>query len=155
LLAVLDANGDGAPTRAEIEEAYFSAIDGLGTEDFFFKGDLREDNPFIDTLPPGDPRIDDFNFTGDNYLRYAERSLPIFTVEHLTDANASGLPYCAAISDSFEFSNPEIAAETDSPAFTAEELHSLILIPFQAPSRDLNALPLMPLASICDQRSHD
>jgi uncharacterized protein (TIGR01370 family) len=155
-LAALDANGDGALTRAEIEEAYFGAIDGLGAEDFFFKGDLREDNPFIDTLPPGDPRIDDFKFTGDNYLRYAERGLPIFTVEYLTDANASGLrSYCDAVADSFEFSNPEIPADTDSPAFTAEELRSLTLIPFQAPSRDLDALPIAPLASICDQRSHD
>ena len=54
-----------------------------------------------------------------------------------------------------ELTRAEIAADTDSPAFTDEELHSLTLIPFQSPSRDLDALPMAPLGTICGHRSHD
>jgi len=140
-LGSIDTNNDGALSQAEVASAYFNSIDGLGAEDFFFKGDGEEDNPFVDTLGSGDPRITDFKFTGDAYLDFAARDIPIFNVEYLTNENAFGLQqYCEVLSNQFSFTNLEITTDNGAPSLTNAELQSLTLIPFQAPSRDLNQL---------------
>ena len=140
-LASMDTNNDGALSEAEIASAYFNSIDGLGAEDFFFKGNAEEDNPFVDTLGSSDPRITDFKFTGDAYLDFAVRNIPIFNVEYLTSGNVLGLQrYCEVLSDQFSFTNLEITTDNEAPGLTDAELKSLTFIPFQAPSRALTQL---------------
>jgi len=140
-LASMDTNNDGALSGAEIANVYFNSIDGLGAEDCFFKGNGEEDNPFVDTLGSGDPRIIDFKFTGDAYLDFAAHNVPIFNVEYLTNENVLGLQqYCEVLSDQFSFTNLEITTEDGSPGLTNAELRSLTFIPFRAPSRDLTQL---------------
>jgi hypothetical protein len=139
----LDTNRNGKLSRLEIKDAYFQSIDGLGAEDFFFNGDAAQDNLFVDTLAPQNERIDDFKFTGENYLEYASRGLPILNVEYLSDRNQTGIEqYRRAISSDFQFTNPAIQQDTDAPAFTGTDLHQLPLVPFQAPSRGLDQLPV-------------
>lgn len=150
-LAVLDSNRDVTITKNEIENAYFDSIDGLGAEDFFFKGDARENNPFIDTVNSDDDRIEDFKFTGSNYLLYADHKIPIFNVEYLSDDNDLGLAqYCQAFLPDFQFSNPAITSITAAPTFSSASLKSLLLIPFQAPSRDLSTLPAHTAEQRCN-----
>jgi uncharacterized protein (TIGR01370 family) len=142
-LNALDTNRNGKLSRLEIKDAYFQSIDGLGAEDFFFNGDAAQDNLFVDTLAPQNERIDDFKFTGENYLEYASRGLPILNVEYLSDRNQTGIEqYRRAISSDFQFTNPAIQQDTDAPAFTGTDLHQLPLVPFQAPSRGLDQLPV-------------
>ncbi len=120
---------------------YFNSIDGLGAEDFFFKGEGEEDNPFVDSLGTNDPRIADFKFTAQAYLDLAAHNIPIFNVEYLSNENTVGLQqYCGVLSDQFSFSNPGITTEDEAPGLTNSELQGITFIPFQAPSRDLNQL---------------
>jgi len=144
-LASLDKNRNRSISRSEIENAYFKSIDGLGSEDFFFKGNAEENNPFINSLTPNDSRIDDFTFTGKNYLQYAKRGLPILNVEYLSDNNRAGIDqYRQVISGNFQFTNPGITTNSSS-VFTNTELQQLSLVPLQTPSRGLDQLPTQNL----------
>jgi len=138
----LDTDSTDSISSGEIESAFFGAIDGLGVEDFFFKGAKDEDNLFVDDLAYGDWRTDDFKWTADNFLAYDSYGIPLFIVEYLTDSHVYGQTrFEAVVTDTFSFSNPDITTDNDSPAFTDEELHSLDIIPFRAPSRELDRLP--------------
>ena len=141
-IASLDKNRNRSISRSEIASAYFKSIDGLGAEDFFFKGNAEENNPFIDSVAPDDSRIDDFKFTGANYLQYAKRRLPIFNVEYLSDNNRVGIDqYQQVILDNFQFTNPAITTTTTSSALTGSQLRQLSLVPLQVPSRGLDQPP--------------
>jgi len=138
-LASLDINRDGSISYPEIKAAYFGSIDGLGSEDFFFKGEAEQDNPYVDRIVSPDSRIDDFKFTANNYLNYAQRNLPILNVEYLSNSNVEGInQYRHIFSDTFQFANLTIITDHNSPSFTGNKLRDLSLISLQSPSRDLS-----------------
>lgn len=148
-LARLDANSDAVLSKVEIEAAYFDAIDGLGSEDFFFKGDKDENNQFVDDLNSPKNLVDDFKFTAENYLKYAANGKPIFNVEYLTDNATQKLnQYRQITSDNYQFKNQAITTNGDAAAFTNEELDRLTIVPFSSPSRDLDRLPNKPFAEL-------
>ncbi|PSN20454.1 hypothetical protein C7271_02090 [filamentous cyanobacterium CCP5] len=141
LLNQLDNDQNGRLSQDEIEAAYFGSIDGLGVEDFFFKGNQAEDNPFISLIPAQDTRIDDFKFTAENYLHYAWWQIPIFSVEYLSPTNTTGLEqYQQVLSDQFKFMNPGITTGSKAPAFSEAQLQQLSLRLFASPSRELDRL---------------
>ncbi|NJR38845.1 MAG: hypothetical protein HC781_08410 [Leptolyngbyaceae cyanobacterium CSU_1_4] len=145
-IASLDQNRDRSISRFEIAEAYFKSIDGLGSEDFFFKGNAEENNPWIDSLAANDRRLEDFKFTGENYLNYAKRGLPIFNVEYLSENNQIGIEqYRQVVSAQFQFTNPALTASPSNPIFTSNDLRQLPLVPLRAPSRGLDQPPALNL----------
>ena len=145
LLSELDINNDVALSETEIKAAYFDAIDGLGSEDFFFKGDEEVNNNFVDDLNTPIDAVNDFKFTAENYLEYVDNDIPIFNVEYLTDDAIQKLDqYQQITSDNYQLRNSAITTEGDAPALTNTELDSLQLIPFASPSRDLDSLPAEP-----------
>ena len=145
LLSELDMNNDLALSETEIKAAYFDAIDGLGSEDFFFKGDSEVNNNFVDDPNAPNDSVNDFKFTAENYLEYAANDKPIFNVEYLTESATEKLDqYQQITADNYQFGNSNITTEGEAPAFTNAELDSLQLIPFPSPSRDLDSLPSEP-----------
>lgn len=141
-LGQLDTNQDAILTRQEVEQAYFGSIDGLGAEDFFFKGEQAEDNPFISTLTASDPRIADFKFTAANYLTYALWQIPIFNVEYLTPGNGVGLnQYQQTTSSQFRFENLGMTTDAQAAASGEIDLQQLSIRRFAAPDRQLDRLP--------------
>ena len=145
LLSELDINNDVALSETEIKAAYFDAIDGLGSEDFFFKGDREVNNNFVDDLNTPNDAVNDFKFTAENYLEYVDNDIPIFNVEYLSDDAIEKLDqYQQITSDNYQLRNSAITTEGDAPALTNTELDSLQLIPFASPSRDLDSLPAEP-----------
>ena len=145
LLSQLDTNNDLALSETEIKAAYFEAIDGLGSEDFFFKGDREVNNNFVDDANSPNDIVNDFKFTAENYLEYAANDIPIFNVEYLTENATTKLDQYQQITQgNYQFGNSDITTEGEAPAFTSTELDSLQLIPFASPSRDLDSLPSEP-----------
>ena len=132
-------------SETKIKAAYFEAIDGLGSEDFFFKGDREINNNFVDDANSPNDIVNDFKFTAENYLEYAANDIPIFNVEYLTENATTKLDrYQQITQGNYQFGNSDITTEGEAPAFTSTELDSLQLIPFASPSRDLDSLPSQP-----------
>ncbi|MGB3294849.1 MAG: endo alpha-1,4 polygalactosaminidase [Phormidesmis sp.] len=141
-LGQLDTNQNAIITQQEVEQVYFGSIDGLGAEDFFFKGERAEDNPFISTLAASDPRIEDFKFTAANYLSYARWQIPIFNVEYLTPSNGVGLnQYQQTASSQFRLENPGVTTDSQAAAWGEIDLQRLSIRRFAAPDRELDRLP--------------
>ena len=77
---IIPQNGEFIINEADVSEElkmkYFDAIDGIGVEDVFFRGDRDEDNPFDKDTQ----RLEVLQ-------EYVDNEKKVFSVEYLTDSN--------------------------------------------------------------------